>query len=91
MRAVEILALYVAKEFSKRGITTNTIAPGAVEAGFLGGGARPPAYNDACASMTAPGRVGQPDDIGQAVASLLSPDNGWITAQRIDVSGGQNI
>lgn len=37
------------------------------------------------------GRVGVPDDIGPAIASLLGPDNRWITAQRIEVSGGQNI
>jgi NAD(P)-dependent dehydrogenase (short-subunit alcohol dehydrogenase family) len=34
------------------------------------------------------GRVGQPDDIGAAVAALLSPGNGWMTGQRIEVSGG---
>lgn len=41
--------------------------------------------------MIALGRVGVPDDIGPAVASLLGPDNRWITAQRVEVSGGQNI
>jgi NAD(P)-dependent dehydrogenase (short-subunit alcohol dehydrogenase family) len=38
--------------------------------------------------MTALGRVGQPDDIGGAVAMLLAPEFGWITGQRIEVSGG---
>lgn len=90
--AVETLTLYMAKEFASRGITANTIAPGAIETDFLGGAVRDtPAYNEAFAGMTALGRVGLPDDIGPAVASLLSPDNRWITAQRIEVSGGQNI
>lgn len=90
--AVEILTLYMAKELGSRGITANTIAPGAIETDFLGGAVRDtPAYNDAFAAMTALGRVGRPDDIGPAVASLLGPDNGWVTAQRIEVSGGQNI
>jgi NAD(P)-dependent dehydrogenase (short-subunit alcohol dehydrogenase family) len=90
--AVEILTLYMAKEFSSRGITANTIAPGAIETDFLGGAVRDtPAYNEAFAGMTALGRVGLPDDIGPVVASLLGPDNRWITAQRIEVSGGQNI
>jgi len=90
--AVEILTLYMAKEFGSRGITANTIAPGAIETDFLGGAVRDtPAYNDAFASMIALGRVGLPDDIGPAVASLLGPDNRWVTAQRIEVSGGQNI
>lgn len=90
--AVEILTVYMAKEFASRGITANTIAPGAIETDFLGGAVRDtPAYNEAFAGMTALGRVGLPEDIGPAVASLLGPDNRWITAQRIEVSGGQNI
>jgi NAD(P)-dependent dehydrogenase (short-subunit alcohol dehydrogenase family) len=40
------------------------------------------------ASQTALGRVGLPEDIGGAIASLLKPDNRWITGQRIEVSGG---
>lgn len=90
--AVEILTVYLAKELGDRGITANTIAPGAIETDFLGGAVRDtPAYNEAFAAMTALRRVGRPDDVGPAVASLLGPDNRWITAQRIEVSGGQNI
>lgn len=90
--AIEILTLYMAKELGSRGITANAIAPGAIETDFLGGAVRDtPAYNEAFAAMIALGRVGLPDDIGPAVASLLGPDNRWITAQRIEVSGGQNI
>ncbi|MBS7542448.1 SDR family oxidoreductase [Ancylobacter oerskovii] len=90
--AVEIMTLYMAKELGGRGITANVVAPGAIATDFLGGAVRDtPAYNDAFAAMIALGRVGLPDDIGPAVASLLGPDNRWITAQRIEVSGGQNI
>lgn len=90
--AVETLTVYMAKELGSRGITANTIAPGAIETDFLGGAVRDtPAYNDAFAAMTALGRVGLPDDIGPVVANLLGSGNGWITAQRIEVSGGQNI
>lgn len=90
--AVEILTLYMAKELGGRGVTVNTVAPGAIETDFLGGAVRDtPDYNKAFADMTTLGRVGQPDDIGPMVASLLGPDNRWITAQRIEVSGGQSI
>jgi NAD(P)-dependent dehydrogenase (short-subunit alcohol dehydrogenase family) len=37
------------------------------------------------------GRVGLPDDVGAAVAALLSDAAGWINGQRIEVSGGQNL
>ena len=90
--AIEILTLYLAKELGSRGITANTVAPGAIATDFLGGAVRDtPAYNEAFAKMIALGRVGLPNDIGPMIASLIGPDNGWVTAQRIEVSGGQNI
>ena len=90
--AVETLTLYMAKELGSRGITANTVAPGAIETDFLGGAVRDDAgYNEAFATMTALGRVGLPDDVGPMIASLLAPANRWVTAQRIEVSGGQNI
>ncbi|MDE1992310.1 MAG: SDR family oxidoreductase [Rhizobiaceae bacterium] len=90
--AVEILTLYMAKELGGRSIAVNTVAPGAIETDFLGGAVRDmPDLNKQFAGMIALGRVGVPDDIGPMVASLLGPDNRWITAQRIEVSGGQVI
>ena len=90
--AVETLTVYMAKELGSRGITANAVAPGAIETDFLGGAVRDtPAYNESFATMTALGRVGVPDDVGPAVASLLGSDNRWVTAQRIEVSGGQSI
>jgi hypothetical protein len=41
--------------------------------------------------MTALGRAGLADGIGPTVASLLGPDHHWVNAQRIEISGGQNI
>ncbi len=90
--AVEVLSVYMAKELGGRGIAVNTVAPGAIETDFFGGAVRDtPEFNKLFADMTALGRVGQPDDIGPMIASLLSEDNRWINAQRIEVSGGQGI
>jgi len=90
--AVEILSVYLAKELGSRGIAVNTVAPGAIETDFLGGAVRDmPDLNKVFAEMIALGRVGVPDDIGPMIASLLTEDNRWITAQRIEVSGGQVI
>jgi NAD(P)-dependent dehydrogenase (short-subunit alcohol dehydrogenase family) len=50
-----------------------------------------PEINRSLADITALGRVGVPDDIGPMIASLLSEGNRWVTAQRIEVSGGQAI
>ncbi|HFZ8993344.1 TPA: SDR family NAD(P)-dependent oxidoreductase [Citrobacter freundii] len=90
--AVEMLSVYLAREQGYRGITANTVAPGAIETDFGGGLVRDNAdVNARFAAMTALGRVGIADDIGPMVASLLRDDNRWVTAQRIEVSGGQTI
>jgi NAD(P)-dependent dehydrogenase (short-subunit alcohol dehydrogenase family) len=90
--AVEVLTRYLAKELGPRGIVVNTVAPGAIATDFSGGMVRDnPEVNKRVADMTALGRVGQPDDIGPMIASLLSDDNRWINAQRIEVSGGMSI
>ena len=90
--AIEVLTRYMAKELGPRRITVNTVAPGAIATDFSGGMVRDnPEINKRVAEMTALGRVGQPDDIGPMIASLLSDDNRWINAQRIEVSGGMSI
>lgn len=90
--AIETLSLYMAKELGARKIAVNVVAPGAIETDFGGGAVRDNSeLNQYLASQTALGRVGLPDDIGGAIASLLSEDNRWVNAQRIEVSGGQSI
>jgi NAD(P)-dependent dehydrogenase (short-subunit alcohol dehydrogenase family) len=90
--AVEVLTRYMAKELGPRRIAVNVVAPGAVATDFSGGMVRDnPALNKFIADMTALGRTGVPDDIGPMIASLLSDDNRWVNAQRIEVSGGMVI
>lgn len=87
--AIEVLTRYQAKELGRRGIAVNVVAPGAIATDFNGGAVRDnKQLNDMVASQTALGRVGLPEDIGGVVASLLSPENRWINAQRIEASGG---
>ncbi len=87
--AIEVLTRYQAKELGVRGIAVNVVAPGAIETDFGGGAVRDNAQLNAhIASQTALGRAGVPDDIGGVIASLLSDDNRWINAQRIEASGG---
>jgi NAD(P)-dependent dehydrogenase (short-subunit alcohol dehydrogenase family) len=87
--AIEVLTRYMAKELGHRQIAVNVVAPGAIETDFADGAVRDtPEINHFLASQTALGRVGLPDDIGGAIASLLSEDNRWVNAQRIEVSGG---
>ncbi|MET0774208.1 MAG: SDR family oxidoreductase [Pseudomonas mandelii] len=87
--AMEVLTRYQAKELGARGICVNTLAPGAIETDFGGGTVRDNSdVNSYIAGNTALGRVGQPDDIGAAIALLLAPGSQWINGQRVEASGG---
>jgi NAD(P)-dependent dehydrogenase (short-subunit alcohol dehydrogenase family) len=80
--AVEVLTRYLAKELGSRRIATD----------FSGGVVRDNSeLNKLITDMTALGRVGLPDDIGPMIAALLSDENRWINAQRIEVSGGMGL
>ncbi|WP_034943211.1 SDR family NAD(P)-dependent oxidoreductase [Erwinia oleae] len=87
--AMEVLTRYQAKELGERRITVNILAPGAIATDFSGGMVRDnPEVNAFVASQTALGRVGLPDDIGDAVAQILSDESRWVNGQRIEASGG---
>jgi 3-oxoacyl-[acyl-carrier protein] reductase len=90
--AVMVLTRRFAMELGPQGITVNAVAPGFVRTDMTqrGRGA-----NDwervekdfAARAMT--GRIGEPEDIANAVAFLAAPDSGWITAQVLTVDGGR--
>lgn len=86
---VEVMTRYMANELGYRGISVNTLAPGAIETDFGGGAVRDNAeLNKMIATQTALGRVGLPEDIGEVVVSLLNANSSWINGQRIEASGG---
>ena len=83
--AVEVLTRYMAQELGQRQIRVNVSAPGAIETDFAGGVIRDnPQVNAMIASATALGRVGLPDDIGSAVAAILSDGLAWANGTRIE-------
>lgn len=89
---LDVLTRYMAKEFSTRGIRVNAVSPGATRT-RLGDDAftRFPEVIPALAAKTALGRVGEPGDIGAMIATLVSDESHWVTAQNIEVSGGYNL
>ena len=89
---LEVFTRYLAQELAPRKIAVNTIAPGAIETDFGGGAVRDnKELNQMLANKTALGRVGLPDDIGSAVAGLLTQEPCWINGQRIEVAGGIHL
>lgn len=90
--AIETWTMYLAQQLGPRGIAVNVIAPGATATDFGGGALRDDERARAGVLPTvAMGRIGEPDDIGTAIAGVLDPRLGWATAQRIEASGGQRL
>ena len=87
--AIEVFTRYLAKELGARGITANTLAPGAIATDFGGGATRDnPHVRELIAGQTSLGRIGVADDIGALAATMLSDDFRWVNGQRIEASGG---
>jgi len=85
--AVEQLTAVAARELGPRGITVNTVSPGATDTEMLHA-ANPPHAIQAVAGMTPLGRLGQPGDIADVVAFLVGADARWITGQNLRATGG---
>ncbi|MEW5835049.1 MAG: SDR family oxidoreductase [Pseudomonadota bacterium] len=86
---LEVLTRYMAKEFGPRGIRVNAVSPGPIRT-ELGGGLNEE-FEALLAAQTSLGRVGEPEEVAQVIAALLSRDSRWVNAQSIEVSGGYVI
>jgi 3-oxoacyl-[acyl-carrier protein] reductase len=85
--AVEAMTSILAKELRGRNITVNAIAPGPTATKlFLDG--KPQEVIDRLARMAPLERLGQPEDIADAVAFLAGPDGAWINGQTLRANGG---
>ncbi|MCD7818971.1 MAG: 3-oxoacyl-[acyl-carrier-protein] reductase [Lachnospiraceae bacterium] len=79
----------LAKELAGRGITVNAVAPGYVDTDMTA--VLSDAQKEAVLSQVPLGRMGQPQDIAEAVAFLASDKASYITGQVISVDGGMGI
>ncbi|MCO8270074.1 SDR family oxidoreductase [Actinoplanes sp. TRM 88003] len=85
--ALEQITAVAARELGPRGITVNTVSPGATDTDLLRS-VNPPEALKAAAAMTTLGRLGRPADVAAVVGFLCSPKGGWITGQNIRATGG---
>jgi 3-oxoacyl-[acyl-carrier protein] reductase len=87
--AVDAITRVLARELGPRKIRVNTIAPGGVETeglhrmGIIGSD-----FEQQMVAQTPLGRLGQPEDIARVAVFLASEDAGWVTGERMTVSGG---
>jgi NAD(P)-dependent dehydrogenase (short-subunit alcohol dehydrogenase family) len=90
--AVEVLTRYQALELGARGITANVIAAGAVPTDFGDAHLRSDeGLQRVLVENTALARLATPEDIGQAIAGLVTASGAWVTGQRIEASGGLRL
>jgi 3-oxoacyl-[acyl-carrier protein] reductase len=86
--AVIVLTRRFAMELGPHGVTVNAVAPGFVPTDMNAAG-RTEADLATIAAKAMVRRVGTPEDIANAVAFLVSPDSGFVTAQVLTVDGGR--
>lgn len=81
--AVESYTRAAAQELGPLGITANVVSPGPIQTGWI-----TPELEASLARQTPLGRVGQLEDVADAVALLCSEQARWVTGQLLSVSGG---
>jgi 3-oxoacyl-[acyl-carrier protein] reductase len=85
--AGDALVRALAKELGPRGITANSVLPGAVRTDALFEH-RPAGVIEGIAARTPLGRIGEPDDIAEIVAFLCSDAARWVSGQALHAGGG---
>jgi 3-oxoacyl-[acyl-carrier protein] reductase len=77
----------LARELGSRDITVNVVQPGSIDTDM--NPAHGP-FGETLRSITALGRYGKPEDIGNIVTFLASPKAQYITGTALTVDGGAN-
>lgn len=83
--AQEIYAGCLSKELAGRRISVNALAPGPTNTSLLD---VPPPLRAQAAQMTPYGRIGEPEDIANAISALCSGEGEWINGQVVFANGG---
>jgi len=86
--ALELMTRVAAAELGGRGITVNSVSPGATDTDMFRTANPAEGTYERVAAMTPLGRIGQPADVASVVAFLAGPDSRWLTGQNLRASGG---
>ncbi len=89
---VAILTKRFAMELGPRGITVNAVAPGFIRTEMAQNRRTDQEWQDVARRLSERamlGRIGEPEDIANAVAFFAAPGSGWVTGQVLAVDGGR--
>jgi NAD(P)-dependent dehydrogenase (short-subunit alcohol dehydrogenase family) len=89
--AVNVLTQNLAASLGERGITVNTVAPGAIDTDLNASWLRSDEGRQQTTAIAALKRIGMPDDIADVVSFLASEDSRWVMGQRLEASGGAHL
>jgi 3-oxoacyl-(acyl-carrier-protein) reductase len=79
----------LAREYARKGVTVNAVAPGFIKTRMLQD--VPEKALEAVINMTPVGRLGEAEEIAAAIAFLASPAASFITGHVLDVNGGMSM
>lgn len=88
---IEMLCRYAAEELADRGVRVNAVQPGIIDDELMSFITAGGALLDDYLEQTPLGRVGQVDDVAQAVRFLAGPESSWITGECLAVDGGHQL
>ena len=83
---IDMLVRIAATEWGRYGIRVNAVGPGVTRTPMLAKPEQLPGWGEGLTERTALGRIGEPDDIADAIAALL--EMSWVTGQTLFADGG---
>lgn len=86
--AVLALTKNAARVLGERGISVNTVAPGATDTAMIAAPLAIPGNRQRLESMSVQQRIASPDQIANAIAFLISPESSIITGSTLVADGG---
>lgn len=83
---IDMLVRVAAREWGMHGIRVNAVGPGVTRTPMLGRPEQLPGWVDGLCERTALGRLGEADDVAQAIVAVL--ETSWVTGQTVFADGG---